>query len=47
MKGILSTDIVTIGSAHIKHQTFGEAILEPRLAFLHLSFDGTLGLDSS
>lgn len=47
MKGILSTDVLKIGSATIRDQTFGEATSEPGLAFIAAKFDGILGLGFS
>ncbi|CAG2122917.1 unnamed protein product, partial [Medioppia subpectinata] len=44
MKGFLSTDVLAIGSAQIKDQTFGEATSEPGIAFVAAKFDGILGL---
>ena len=44
MKGFLSTDVLGIGSAQIKDQTFGEATTEPGITFVAAKFDGILGL---
>jgi len=44
MKGFLSTDVLDIGSAQIKDQTFGEATVEPGITFVAARFDGILGL---
>jgi cathepsin D len=44
MSGFLSTDTVTIGSANIRSQTFGEATSEPGDDFVDEIPDGILGL---
>jgi len=44
LKGVVSQDTVTLGSATIKNQLFAEATSEPGLAFKVGKFDGILGM---
>eukprot|EP00959_Pyramimonas_sp_CCMP1952_P287903 6020878-Pyramimonas_sp.AAC.2 len=44
LTGVLDEDVVTLGDITIQHQTFGESVTEPGIAFLAGHFDGILGL---
>eukprot|EP00296_Roombia_truncata_P007874 JP446331.1.p1 GENE.JP446331.1~~JP446331.1.p1 ORF type:complete len:384 (+),score=199.32 JP446331.1:62-1153(+) len=47
VSGVLSEDVVTVGTFTIHDQTFGEATVEKGLGFIAGKFDGILGLGFS